>query len=75
MLSLGSMLTKNQRVLRDQKIGNHGSVQWTLSIRVHEIGFHWSDMHLPPFFFVILPSELIPQVSASYDIGKWWGQP
>ena len=38
-------------------------------------GFDWSDMNATPFFPGIWPKEQLPQVSSSYDIGKWWGQP
>ena len=40
------------------------------------LGFmNFSDMYATPFFRVILQGELKFQVSSSYDIGKWWGQP
>ena len=40
------------------------------------LGFmNFSDMYATPFFPGILQGELKFQVSSSYDIGKWWGQP
>ena len=40
------------------------------------IGFmKFSGMYVTPFFPGILQGELKSQVSSSYDIGKWWGQP
>ena len=40
-----------------------------------KLGFDGSEIDTAPFFPGILPKKWIPQVSASYDIGKWWGHP
>ena len=40
-----------------------------------KLGFEWSEIDTAPFFSGILTNLSFPQVSSSYDIGKWWGQP
>ena len=40
-----------------------------------KLGFEWSEIDTAPFFSGILPNLSFPQVSSSYDIGKWWGHP
>ena len=40
-----------------------------------KLGFEWSEVDTAPFFPGILPNLSFPQVSSSYDIGKWWGHP